>query len=85
MERLKEFRKKKSLSQVEMAELLGITLSMYQKVEAGRAGASASFMKRLKKVFSDINIDFIFFDDNSNVVADLQSKICYNGEKENGK
>jgi len=42
MERLKEFRKKKELSQEAMAKKIGITLSMYEKVEQGRAGASAA-------------------------------------------
>ena len=69
MERLKEFRKSKNISQDAMARKLGITLSMYEKVETGRAGASAAFMKRMKREFPDASIDYIFFSDNSNFVA----------------
>ena len=61
MEKLKEFRKEKKLSQEAMAKLLGITLSMYEKVESGRAGASAAFMRRFKLNFPDQKIDDIFF------------------------
>ena len=66
---LKNLRKEKKLSQEKMANLLGITVSMYEKVENGRTGASASFMKRLKKVFPDADIDLIFFSTNSNNIA----------------
>ncbi len=61
MKRLKEFRKEKGLSQEAMAKKLNITHSMYEKVEAGRAGASAAFMKRIKEAFPEASIDFLFF------------------------
>ena len=61
MEKLKEFRKGKKLSQKSMAKLLGITLSMYEKVESGRVGASAAFMRRFKLKFPDQSVDDIFF------------------------
>lgn len=70
MSKLKEFRKKQDLTQEAMAHKLGITLSMYEKVEGGRAGASAAFMRRLKEAFPEASIDAIFFDRNSNEVAD---------------
>ena len=69
MEKLREFRKEKGLSQEKMAKILNITLSMYEKVESGRTGASAAFMRRLKKAFPDANIDFLFFADDSNKIA----------------
>lgn len=62
MERLKLFRKSLGLSQKSMAGTIGITLSMYEKVESGRAGVSAAFMRRLKKAFPDVDINFMFFD-----------------------
>ena len=71
MDKLKEFRKEQGLSQESMAQKIGITLSMYEKVEQGRAGASAAFMKRLKNAFPNASIDSIFFTQNSNFVADL--------------
>ena len=70
MEKLKEFRKQAEMSQETMAKTLGITLSMYEKVEQGRANASAAFMKRFKKAFPDASIDLIFFSENSNDVAE---------------
>ena len=70
MERLREFRKEKGLSQEKMAKTLDITLSMYEKVEGGRAGASAAFMRRLKTAFPDANIDYLFFAGNSNKIAE---------------
>ena len=70
MIRLKEFRKEKGLSQEAMAKKLNITHSMYEKVEGGRANASAAFMKRLKDAFPEISIDFIFFETSSKEIAD---------------
>ena len=69
MEKLKDFRKEQGLSQEAMARKLGITLSMHEKVETGRAGASAAFMKRLKASFPSACIDTIFFAEDSNNVA----------------
>jgi transcriptional regulator with XRE-family HTH domain len=69
MEKLKEFRKEQGLSQELMAKKLGITLSMYEKVEQGRANASASFMKRFKASFPSASIDSIFF-------AAQQQQLC---------
>ena len=69
MEKLKAFRKEKGLSQEKMAKMLDITLSMYEKVESGRAGVSAAFMRRLKAAFPDANIDLLFFADDSNKIA----------------
>ena len=70
MEKLKELRKEKGLTQQDMAKRIGFTLSMYEKVEGGRVKASAAFMRAVKKAFPDANIDFIFFDANSNDVAE---------------
>lgn len=70
MEALRRFRKSLNLTQEAMANRLGITVSMYEKVEGGRAGASAAFMRRIKNEFPNANIDEIFFAANSNDVAD---------------
>lgn len=74
MKNLREFRKEKGLSQDKMARELNITLSMYEKVESGRVGASAAFMKRLKDRFPEANIDFLFFANNSNKIAVNQNQ-----------
>ena len=62
MSNLKQFRKQKNLTQLAMAQKLGITLSLYEKVESGRAGASAKFMRRIKNQFPDANIEALFFE-----------------------
>lgn len=59
--RLREFRKSKEKTQEEMARSMGITLSMYEKVENEKTGASANFMRKLKNIYPDIDINFIFF------------------------
>ncbi len=61
MNKLKKFRKAQGLTQKQMAKKLDITLSMYEKVEGGRAGASAAFMRKFKTVFPNTNIEDVFF------------------------
>ena len=73
MEKLRLFRKSKKLTQKAMAKKMGITLSMYEKVEGGRAGASAKFMHKFKSIFDDADIGEIFFADNSNNGAEKAS------------
>ena len=76
MKRLKEFRRSKGLTQKELAELMDITLSMYEKVERGKTGASAAFMRRLKRVFEDVDIEYIFFGtDSNNIAVDSEKKM----------
>ena len=72
---LREFRKEKGISQDRMAKELGITLSMYEKVESGRASASAAFMRRIKNRYPDANIDLLFFSADSNNIAVSASNI----------
>ena len=69
MDKLKELRKSHGLTRSAMAEKIGLTLSMYEKVESGRYNASAGFMRRLKEAFPEISIDEIFFARNSNNIA----------------
>ncbi len=59
--KLKEYRLVNGLTQEAMAKKLGYTLSMYEKVEQGRAGTSARFMQKFKKSFPKACIDDIFF------------------------
>lgn len=67
--KLKEFRIEKGLSQEKMAIKLGVSLSMYAKVEQGAAKASRTFMERIKYNYPDASIDHIFFDNNSGNIA----------------
>ena len=67
--KLKQFRNSINLSQKSMAQKLGVTLSLYEKVESGRCGISSNFIKRFKHNFPDASIDEIFFNENSNKIA----------------
>lgn len=58
---LKQFRKEKKLTQQEMANSIGVSLSMYEKVERGYIKASRNFMDALKVKYPQIEIDKIFF------------------------
>lgn len=66
---LREFRKQKGMSQEKMAAELGVSLSMYSKVEQGNAKAGRAFMEKIKRRFPEASIDFIFFDGNSDISA----------------
>lgn len=70
MSELRKLRREKGYSQEKMASLLGMSLSMYSKVEQGKVQASMGFMKKIKAQFPDANIDQIFFGTNSNIIAD---------------
>lgn len=52
---LKEFRKKKGKTQQEMADLIGITKSMYEKLEYKQVNPSLETIKKFKKVFKDFS------------------------------
>ena len=72
MNNLKSFRLDQGLSQYAMAQKIGITLSMYEKVETGRTGVSGGFLRRFKKAFPSACIDSIFFSGYSNDVAVME-------------
>lgn len=59
---LVNFRIARKLTQQEMAKYLGTTLSYYSKIELGVRNPSYNFLVKLKKSFSDIKIDEIFFE-----------------------
>lgn len=58
---LVDFRNKKKLTQREMANLLGTTLSYYSKIELGLRNPSYNFLDKFKKQFKDSCVDEIFF------------------------
>lgn len=66
---LREFRTQKGLSQEKMAVELGVSLSMYAKVEQGVAKAGRAFMEKIKLHYPEANIDTIFFTADSNNIA----------------
>ncbi|MFB5250889.1 MULTISPECIES: helix-turn-helix domain-containing protein [Bacillus cereus group] len=61
MDKLKIFRQNKGLSQVKFAQKIGVSQSMYEKVERGYMKPSRNFMGKLKKTYPEANIDSIFF------------------------
>lgn len=69
MNNLRELRKENDLNQEQMAAELGVSLSMYQKVEQGNAKAGRKFMEKIKQRFPEASIDYIFFATNSGISA----------------
>ena len=51
MNNLRELRKENGFNQEQMAAELGVSLSMYQKVEQGNAKAGRKFMEKIKNAF----------------------------------
>lgn len=51
MNNLRELRKENGFNQEQMAAELGVSLSMYQKVEQGNAKAGRKFMEKIKQRF----------------------------------
>ena len=61
MEKLKQFRNSLGFTAIEMAEKIGVSKSLYDKVESGARKPSREFTTKLKEVFPqfDVNIFFI--------------------------
>ncbi|PEB20348.1 helix-turn-helix domain-containing protein [Bacillus toyonensis] len=59
--RLKVFRQEIKLTQQQMAYSIGVSLSMYEKVERGSIKASRNFIAALKYKYPHIDINYIFF------------------------
>ena len=55
--KLKEFRLKKGLTQEQMAKLVGISKSMYEKLEYNQARPSIEMIEKFKAVFKDLDIN----------------------------
>ena len=60
-EKLIEFRKSVQLKQAEMAKKIGVSASLYEKIEYGQKNSSFAFISKFKKAFPNANIDKIFF------------------------
>jgi len=60
MKALQEFREKKNLTTLEMANLLSVSESYYYKIEKGWRNPSFNFITKFKGEF-DVNVDLIFF------------------------
>lgn len=84
MNNLREFRKENGLNQEQMAAELGVSLSMYQKVERGNAKAGRKFMEKIKQRFPEASIDYIFFATNSGLPLLQARKEGLTHERDNG-
>ena len=62
---LKDFRKRSRYTTLEMADFLGVSFTMYEKIENGRRCMSSNFLKRFKKAFPDFDMNK-FFAENKN-------------------
>lgn len=59
--KLSEFRKEQNKTMQEMAIKLGVSQSLYVKVELGERNPSYSFLTKFKKAFPNADINGIFF------------------------
>lgn len=59
--KLVRFRVKQKLTQKQMSEKIGTTLTFYCKVEIGVRNPSYNFIVKFKNIFPDANVDEIFF------------------------
>ena len=63
MKHLKEFRLNHGYSRKQMAELMNISLSQYDKVEFNQREPSQRFLKKFKQSFPEFDMN-IFFEQN---------------------
>lgn len=52
---LKEFREKKNKTKQQMADLINLSLSMYEKLESKQRKPSVDTIKKFKEVFKDFD------------------------------
>jgi DNA-binding helix-turn-helix protein len=57
---LTEFRKERGYTRNEMAEILGVSVSLYDKIEYGKREPSRNFLVRFKKAFPMFNMNIFF-------------------------
>ena len=60
MEWMKKFRNSKGFTASEMADKLGISKSLYEKIEYDDRQHSRNFMERFKKAFPDFDMNIFF-------------------------
>lgn len=63
MNTLVNFRVMNNLTQKEMANKVGITLTLYSKIELGVRNPSYNFLVKFKQAFKDVDVDKLFFND----------------------
>ena len=71
MRSLKKFRAEKGMSKNEIAHLLGVSLSFYDKIERGERNPSYSFICKFKSTFPSSDADVIFFGNESHILCNF--------------
>ena len=66
MDALRTLRSSNGLSQYQMALALGVSLSLYEKVERGATRPSRNFVRRVWTYFPDADVNDLFYAENSN-------------------
>lgn len=60
VEWIKQFRKSKNLDTLEMAKSIGVSKSLYEKIEYGQRTPSANFIAKFKKSFPEVDTNLFF-------------------------
>lgn len=60
MEHLKKFRLSLGISGFDMAKKIGVSFSLYEKIERGERNASNTFLKKFKRTFPDYDLNLFF-------------------------
>lgn len=68
MSQIKKYRLSKGYSRKEMADLLNISLSQYDKVEFNQRFPSNTFLKKFKKAFPEFDMN-IFFESQKHITC----------------
>ena len=71
------FRESLGKSRKEIADLLEVSESFYEKVEYGQRNPSYNFINKFKEKFPNENIDGLFFNKQSHVAC--SKKLCSTG------
>ncbi len=60
MKFLTELRKSKNMSTCDMADFIGVSESLYNKIEYGARQPSRSFMQKFKQAFPEYDMNIFF-------------------------
>lgn len=60
MKELRDFRLSQGKTLQEMADVLGVSASLYQKIEYDVRNTSHAFLQKLKRAYPDIDLNIFF-------------------------